>query len=73
MGHMQEATCHDHLGRHTAAKRLDLLPDVAEESVAGPATEQHDGVTPLRYIAMAANERREWSPMRFGSRPRPLK
>ena len=41
---MQEATCHNHLVRDTATKRLDLLPDVAEESVAGPATKQHDGV-----------------------------
>ena len=39
-----KATRHNHLGRDTATKRLDLLPDVAEESVAGPATEQHDGV-----------------------------
>jgi len=29
--------------------------------------------TPLRYIAMAANKQREWSPMRFELRPRPLK
>jgi len=42
--HVQKATRHDHLGGDTATKRLDLLPDVAEESVAGPATEQHDGV-----------------------------
>jgi len=41
---MQEATCHDHLGQPTAAKRLNMLPDVVEESIAGPATEQHDGV-----------------------------
>jgi len=41
---VQKATCHDHLGQDTATKRLNLLPDVAEESVAGPATEQHDGV-----------------------------
>jgi hypothetical protein len=41
---MDEATRHNHLGRHTTTKRLDLLPDVAEESIAEPATEQHDGV-----------------------------
>jgi len=41
---VQETTRHNHLGRDKATKRLDLLPDVAEESVAGPATEQHDGV-----------------------------
>jgi len=44
VGHVPEATCHDHLGRDTATKRLNLLPDVAEESVAGPATKQRDGV-----------------------------
>ena len=44
MRHVREATRNDHHGRDTATKRLDLLPDVAEESVAGPATKQHDGV-----------------------------
>jgi len=41
---VQKATCHDRLGRDIATKRLNLLSDVAEESVAGPATKQHDGV-----------------------------
>ena len=41
---MQKATRHNHLGQDTATKRINLLPDVAEESVVGPATEQHDGV-----------------------------
>jgi len=41
---MQKATRHDHLGRDTAIKRLNLLPGVAEESVAGSATKQQEGV-----------------------------
>ena len=44
MRHLQEGTRLDHLGRHTATEGLDLLPNVAREGIAGPATKQHDGV-----------------------------
>jgi len=44
VGHVQEATRHNHLGQHTTTEGLDLLPGVAQESIAGPATEQYDGV-----------------------------
>ena len=37
-------TCRKRLVTIISAKRLDLLPDEAEERVAGPATEQHDDV-----------------------------
>jgi len=55
---VQKATRHDHLGRDTATKRLNLLPDVAEESVAGPTTKQHDGVH--RYtVEIHCHDRRQ--------------
>ena len=37
--HVKEATRHDHLGQHTTTEGLNLLLDVAQESIAGPATE----------------------------------
>ena len=39
-----EPGCLDHFGGNVASKICDLLPNVTEEGVAGPAAQEHDGV-----------------------------
>ena len=65
----EEGIVLEHATGDVVGKLLYWFPNVSEESVKGPAANEHDG-TLSRYIAMAAPERMEWVPMSSGWKPR---